>query len=115
MRFQNCDADRRRIDYIAAKIGKQANCQIEDRTVHMFNLRTTELFSYSVLGTHAHRKKDYSRTQDILCQPHPDSFMQLIIPSWSQIGVPSSVEDYVKEVGRAAKELALTGYIFRHR
>ena len=30
-------------------------------------------------------------------------------------GVPSSVEDYVKEVGRAAKELALTGYIVRHR
>ena len=31
-------------DYIAAKISKQANCQIEDRTVHMFNLGTTELF-----------------------------------------------------------------------
>ena len=31
-------------DYSAAKISKQANCQIEDGTVHMFNLGTTELF-----------------------------------------------------------------------
>ena len=68
MRIENCDADRRRNDYIAAKISKQANCQIEDRTVHMFNLGTTELFFYSALGTHEHWKKDYSRTHDILCQ-----------------------------------------------
>ena len=53
-------------DYIAAKISKQANCQIEDRTVHIFNLGTTEMFFYSVLGTHEHRKY-YSRTHDIIC------------------------------------------------
>ena len=31
-------------DNSAAKISKQANCQIEDGTVHMYNLGTTELF-----------------------------------------------------------------------
>ena len=55
-------------DYIAAKISKQANHQIEDRIVHMFNLGSTEMFFYSVLETHDHQKKrDHSRTHDILC------------------------------------------------
>ena len=41
-------------EYIAAKISKKANCQIEDKTMHMFNLGNTEIFLYSVLGTHEH-------------------------------------------------------------
>mgnify|MGYP001792677308 FL=1 len=95
-------------DYITAKIGQQPDCHIEDRTVHMFHL-----------GTHENRKKiilqlmtaSVSRMQIVLCSSSFSLGLNLAgIKYVVHYGVPSSVEDYVQEVGRAARELGLTGH-----
>lgn len=96
-------------DYVSAKIGQSLNCPVEDRTVHMFHL-----------STHANRKKIVlqimtsppSKTQVVMCSSSFSLGLNLTgIDYVIHYGAPSSVEEYLQETGRAARELGAHGHV----